>query len=107
MSLNKESLDALPIFEYKSKSCNQGQDCVVRLSEFQENEKCRILSNCNNKFHTKCIDMWFYSHSTCPLCRTTIQPYSSSKVKIEEEESISLSNIGRKNGSVYTHLMRG
>lgn len=36
-----------------------------------------------------------------------MQSCSSSKVKTEEEASISLSNIGRPNGSVYTHLIRG
>ncbi|GLJ38380.1 hypothetical protein SUGI_0781520 [Cryptomeria japonica] len=106
MGLHKESLDALPIFEYKSESCKQGLECAVCLSEFQENEKCRILSNCNHSFHTECIDMWFHSHSTCPLCRTPVQAYSSSKVNKEEEASISPNNIGGTNGSVYAHLMR-
>ncbi|GLJ38381.1 hypothetical protein SUGI_0781530 [Cryptomeria japonica] len=107
MGLNKESVDSLPIFEYKSQRCTQGLECAVCLSEFQENEKCRILSNCNHSFHIECIDMWFYSHSTCPLCRTAVQPYSPSKVRTDEEVSISSDNSGGMNGSVHTHLMNG
>lgn len=32
----------------------------------------RILPKCRHEFHAECIDMWFSSHSTCPLCRSTI-----------------------------------
>ncbi|KAJ7533737.1 hypothetical protein O6H91_13G061800 [Diphasiastrum complanatum] len=37
-----------------------------------ENEKGRLLPKCNHRFHTGCIDMWFHTHSTCPLCRTCV-----------------------------------
>ncbi|KAF9677979.1 hypothetical protein SADUNF_Sadunf08G0164300 [Salix dunnii] len=48
-------------------------ECAVCLSEFEENERGRILPNCNHSFHTDCIDMWFHSHSTCPLCRSPVE----------------------------------
>ncbi|KAK8588223.1 hypothetical protein V6N13_087167 [Hibiscus sabdariffa] len=47
--------------------------CAVCLSEFGNDEKARVLPNCNHTFHVDCIDMWFFSHSNCPLCRAPIQ----------------------------------
>ncbi|KAH9328475.1 hypothetical protein KI387_000583, partial [Taxus chinensis] len=39
MGLDKESIEALPITKYKSKSFKGGLECAVCLSEFQEDEK--------------------------------------------------------------------
>ncbi|KAG9444869.1 hypothetical protein H6P81_016209 [Aristolochia fimbriata] len=44
--------------------------CAVCLSEFNQGEDVRVLPECLHTFHVPCIDMWLYSHSTCPLCRT-------------------------------------
>ncbi|KAI5057047.1 hypothetical protein GOP47_0028865 [Adiantum capillus-veneris] len=52
-------------------------ECAVCLSEFQENEKGRMLPSCRHTFHTECIDMWLFSHSTCPLCRSVVLPASA------------------------------
>ncbi|MBA0627325.1 hypothetical protein Godav_004851 [Gossypium davidsonii] len=46
--------------------------CVVCLSEFKNDEKARVLPNCNHAFHVDYIDMWFYTHSNCPLCRAPV-----------------------------------
>ncbi|GLJ38371.1 hypothetical protein SUGI_0781410 [Cryptomeria japonica] len=79
--LDKESIDALPMFVYKSQSSKEEHECAVCLSQFEESEKVRMLTNCDHVFHTECIDMWFYSHTTCPLCRTNVQPKDSRKVE--------------------------
>ncbi|KAF5198905.1 Ring-h2 finger protein atl52 [Thalictrum thalictroides] len=44
--------------------------CSVCLGEFEEGEAVKILPECTHSFHVPCIDMWLYSHSSCPLCRT-------------------------------------
>jgi hypothetical protein len=33
----------------------------------------RLLPKCNHSFHINCIDMWFHSHSTCPICRSPVE----------------------------------
>ncbi|CAK9136221.1 unnamed protein product [Ilex paraguariensis] len=43
--------------------------CAVCLSEFEEGEELRTLPECLHSFHAPCIDMWFYSHANCPMCR--------------------------------------
>lgn len=69
--LRKAAMNALPIIIYSNKS-NPGPvptDCPICLAEFVEGEKMRILPNCNHGFHVECIDKWFVSHSSCPMCR--------------------------------------
>lgn len=77
LGLDKAAIDALPMFDYRAPPAEESVlECAVCLCEFEENEKCRLLPKCNHTFHTDCIDMWFFSHSTCPLCRTNVTPES-------------------------------
>ncbi|KHN26534.1 RING-H2 finger protein ATL2 [Glycine soja] len=50
-----------------------GPECAVCLSEFEPGETGRVLPKCNHSFHIECIDMWFHSHDTCPLCRAPVE----------------------------------
>ncbi|PIA61295.1 hypothetical protein AQUCO_00300673v1 [Aquilegia coerulea] len=87
--LNPSVLKSLPTFIFTSKSNTQKEEeeqvleCAVCLSEFEENEMGRLLPKCNHSFHIGCIDMWFHSHSTCPLCRSPVEPINDSNNKIE------------------------
>lgn len=75
VGLDSAVLETLPVFVYKPENFRDGRlECAVCLSELEENEKGRILPNCRHSFHVECIDMWFLSHSTCPLCRIIVQP---------------------------------
>ncbi|GER53635.1 RING/U-box superfamily protein [Striga asiatica] len=51
----------------------EGLECAVCLSEISQGEKTRLLPKCSHGFHLDCIDMWFESHSTCPLCRNPVK----------------------------------
>ncbi|CAK9184249.1 unnamed protein product [Ilex paraguariensis] len=75
--LEPSALKSLPIF-YVSKAKAHGPplECAVCLSELENNETVRVLPKCNHCFHIDCIDMWFQSHSSCPLCRAPVQPVS-------------------------------
>ncbi|XP_059632758.1 RING-H2 finger protein ATL2 [Cornus florida] len=78
--LDASVLSTLPVFAYSSKTHPEVLECAVCLSEFEENEKGRLLPKCNHSFHIGCIDMWFHSHSTCPLCRSPVEPQVSAPV---------------------------
>ncbi|XP_058203186.1 RING-H2 finger protein ATL2 [Rhododendron vialii] len=72
--LDAALLGSLPVFLYSAQTHPHVVECAVCLSEFEENEKVRVLPKCNHGFHLDCIDMWFHSHSTCPLCRSPVEP---------------------------------
>lgn len=38
-----------------------------------EGPTCRRINHCGHLFHLTCIDTWFQSHSTCPMCRYDIR----------------------------------
>jgi len=85
--LNKALVEALPILSFsvvkdlRKRGRSEGGskeslDCAVCLNEFgkDENLLLRLLPACNHAFHVDCIDVWFQSHSTCPLCRSSLLP---------------------------------
>jgi E3 ubiquitin-protein ligase ATL6/9/15/31/42/55 len=85
--LNKALVEALPILSFSvvkdlrkrgrsEGSSKESLDCAVCLNEFgkDENLLLRLLPACNHAFHVDCIDVWFQSHSTCPLCRSSLLP---------------------------------
>ncbi|CAI0443099.1 unnamed protein product [Linum tenue] len=61
-----------------------GGTCAICLCEFEEGEELKTLPECVHSFHVGCIDMWLYSHSNCPMCRTDAAP--SPQVSFQEEE---------------------
>ncbi|XVE82174.1 hypothetical protein DITRI_Ditri15bG0125700 [Diplodiscus trichospermus] len=72
--LDARILKSLPVFTFSSETHpDSALECAVCLSEFEENESGRLLPKCSHSFHLDCIDMWFHSHSTCPLCRNPVE----------------------------------
>ncbi|KAL4576329.1 hypothetical protein LXL04_012421 [Taraxacum kok-saghyz] len=59
-----------------TKECDDDAMCSICLCEFEENEELRTLPECSHSFHVPCIDMWLFSHSTCPVCRADAVPSS-------------------------------
>ncbi|PON78272.1 43kDa postsynaptic protein [Trema orientale] len=76
--LEPSVLQSLPVLVFRPEDFKDGLECAVCLSELVHGEKARLLPKCNHGFHVDCIDMWFQSHSTCPLCRNSVAPESSS-----------------------------
>ncbi|KAM0010145.1 putative transcription factor C2H2 family [Helianthus debilis subsp. tardiflorus] len=71
--LDASVIKSLPVFVFSSVSNENTPECSVCLSEFEPGEKGRVLPKCKHSFHTECIDMWFHSNSTCPLCRAPVE----------------------------------
>lgn len=66
-------IKAITVYKYKKgEGLVEGTDCSVCLSEFEENESLRLMPKCSHAFHLPCIDTWLKSHSSCPLCRSSV-----------------------------------
>lgn len=76
--LDASVLKSLSTFTYRKEGDDVEErengvlECAVCLSEFEEGERGRVLPKCKHSFHVDCIDMWFHSHSTCPICRAAV-----------------------------------
>ncbi|XP_042491833.1 E3 ubiquitin-protein ligase ATL41-like [Macadamia integrifolia] len=68
----------LPVYVYKQTDQLEKdgtRECVVCLSSFVNEEVAMLLPNCGHMFHSECINMWFTSHTTCPICRCPAEPW--------------------------------
>ncbi|XP_022764281.1 RING-H2 finger protein ATL52-like [Durio zibethinus] len=75
-SLENLATQLIPADEYQKGMglVDDDEMCAVCLSQFEEGEELRTLPECLHSYHAPCIDMWFYSHSSCPMCRTDATP---------------------------------
>ncbi|KAI5679517.1 hypothetical protein M9H77_00744 [Catharanthus roseus] len=80
--LDPSVLKTIPVVDFSAKDFKEGLECAVCLSELSEGDKARLLPKCNHGFHVECIDMWFQSHSTCPICRNSVSP-NNPEIKLE------------------------
>ncbi|CAM8993165.1 unnamed protein product [Rhodiola kirilowii] len=85
--LDSSVLKSLPVFVFDEAASNQKEvsECAVCLSEFEKGEKGRSLPKCKHSFHIDCIDMWFASHSTCPLCRAPVESIAEAESQNSDE----------------------
>ncbi|XP_019177453.1 PREDICTED: E3 ubiquitin-protein ligase Os04g0590900-like [Ipomoea nil] len=70
--LDSYVVHALPITPFRKANQERSSDCAVCLGEFEEGEWIKHLPNCSHVFHVSCIDTWFQTHSSCPLCRSFV-----------------------------------
>lgn len=91
-ALDTSVLKRIPAFVYSPKTDDPKEplDCAVCLSEFEDNENGRVLPKCRHTFHVDCIDVWFQSHSNCPLCRTPVQLDTLIHPLVQVEEVVSV-----------------
>ncbi|KAK4773244.1 hypothetical protein SAY87_028263 [Trapa incisa] len=91
--LDEAVIRSIPIFQYKSKGklsrdLDSNCECAVCLNEFQEDEKCRVIPNCNHVFHIDCIDIWLQNNANCPLCRTSVSAWRTTATAFDMESQI-------------------
>ncbi|ONK68902.1 uncharacterized protein A4U43_C05F17230 [Asparagus officinalis] len=69
IGLDQSVISSLPMLAYHR---NGKDECPICLSAVEEEEMVRVLPNCKHLFHVECVDMWLHSHTTCPVCRSTV-----------------------------------
>ncbi|XP_062220306.1 E3 ubiquitin-protein ligase ATL31-like [Phragmites australis] len=77
--LDAEVIETFPSMKYaEAKALRVGKggalECAVCLSEFEDEERLRLLPKCSHAFHPDCIGEWLASHVTCPVCRCNLDP---------------------------------
>ncbi|XP_022988578.1 RING-H2 finger protein ATL13-like [Cucurbita maxima] len=111
--VDQSFIDTLPVFHYKAIIGSKSPfDCAVCLSEFEPEDNLRLLPRCSHAFHTQCIDTWLLSHSTCPLCRSSLlpdhfSPHATRAPIVLVLESGSESSVNREGTSGRTNPISG
>ncbi|XP_062233294.1 RING-H2 finger protein ATL43-like [Phragmites australis] len=73
--VNRAVVESLPVFRFGAlRGQKEGLECAVCLGRFEPAEALRLLPKCRHGFHVECVDTWLDAHSTCPLCRSRVDP---------------------------------
>lgn len=89
--LDVSVLKSLSVFTFAgSGNGDVGQfvECAVCLSDFEDGETGRRLPECEHVLHADCIDTWFESHSSCPLCRAPVQADGQAATEVAPPEDV-------------------
>ncbi|KAH7307488.1 hypothetical protein KP509_22G062000 [Ceratopteris richardii] len=89
--MSVSAINSLPTFAFTASPADGSSkaailECAICLSEFRDGEEGKLLPDCNHSFHVQCIDMWLFSHSNCPLCRTQISSNGTSPGSSTEQQ---------------------
>ncbi|KAK9147245.1 hypothetical protein Scep_006002 [Stephania cephalantha] len=87
MGLKKELKEGLPIIIFDEKISTKESQCCVCLGDFELKEQLHQIPSCKHVFHISCIQHWFQTSFTCPLCRCAIvsAEKQSSNTQIQPE----------------------
>ncbi|XP_006657288.2 RING-H2 finger protein ATL43 [Oryza brachyantha] len=73
--VDRAVVESLPVFRFGAlRGQKAGLECAVCLGRFEPTEALRLLPKCRHGFHVECVDTWLDAHSTCPLCRSRVDP---------------------------------
>nr|XP_019706268.1 RING-H2 finger protein ATL64-like [Elaeis guineensis] len=105
------SLPAIPFRKgIKEGDGHENNKCVICLRKFHGGEWLRLLPNCAHLFHVRCIDTWFRSHSTCPVCRTNVlydfNDWDSSVSMVDSLETLQREEKALGYRLLQSHIMR-
>ncbi|MFS7968808.1 putative transcription factor C2H2 family [Helianthus anomalus] len=74
--LNAAAINSLPITIHRQALSNTNDttlECSICLGVFEEGEKVKVLPVCYHRYHCECVDKWLVTHSSCPICRTSVR----------------------------------
>ncbi|XP_051134145.1 RING-H2 finger protein ATL16-like [Andrographis paniculata] len=68
---------SLPITQVCKEKGEEFSECAVCLGQFEDEDWIKHLPACSHVFHVSCIDTWFQTHASCPLCRSHVGDVAS------------------------------
>ncbi|CAH8358406.1 unnamed protein product [Eruca vesicaria subsp. sativa] len=73
--LDKVAIASLPTFIVGVNGDDgSATECAVCLTLLEEKDMARMLPNCKHVFHVTCVDTWLTTSSSCPICRSEVEP---------------------------------
>ncbi|KAL3499935.1 hypothetical protein ACH5RR_039028 [Cinchona calisaya] len=92
LGIDPKIIESFPTFTYSSvkdyRKEKYGLECAICLVEFGDDDVLRLLTTCCHVFHQECIDLWLDKHTTCPVCRRSLDIV----VESPEKSPISFTN---------------
>ncbi|KAF5736555.1 hypothetical protein HS088_TW14G00699 [Tripterygium wilfordii] len=70
--LDPATINSLPIKQHKYSTTVENSECCICLGLFEDGEKVKVLPQCYHCYHCECVDKWLSAHSSCPLCRASL-----------------------------------
>ena len=100
-------LQSLKVTIFDAKGVKNQLECAVCLSDVAVGEEVIFLPKCNHGFHVKCIDLWFHSHTTCPLCRSAVGTDSvhTQEPNLESVQAHSLNAVSWEGQVLPTNML--
>ncbi|CAL1411354.1 unnamed protein product [Linum trigynum] len=71
--LSRHIRRTLPLRQFSGQE--EQATCPICLEHYRDGDVVRRLPDCGQVFHQSCVDRWFDTHSTCPICRERVVPY--------------------------------
>ncbi|XP_076883955.1 RING-H2 finger protein ATL3-like [Bidens hawaiensis] len=105
--LDVSFLRTLRVIQFDPGRFREGLQCAICLSRVEEGEKIRLLPKCGHGFHMECIDMWFLSHSSCPVCRKSIVDQFEMPIDQHESVTVLVDGQGASSSSLEMHKNSG
>ncbi|XP_065508291.1 E3 ubiquitin-protein ligase RNF13-like [Caloenas nicobarica] len=59
---------------HKYKQGDKYETCAICMAEYKAGECLKVLS-CSHAYHGSCIDTWFHTQPTCPICKQVVNTY--------------------------------
>ncbi|KAJ8774059.1 hypothetical protein K2173_009490 [Erythroxylum novogranatense] len=103
--LDPALVQIFPTFTYsgiKGFQCDKfGIECAICLVEFTDDNLLRLITVCYHVFHKECIDLWFESLKTCPVCRGDLDlPKETLEKTLALDHSSDIHNVGTLENAV-------
>lgn len=61
--------------------------CAICCSMFMTGDPIRLLAPCGHRYHVRCVDRWFESNGTCPICRRSLKRPHGAPLLLDTEDN--------------------
>ncbi|CAN6456632.1 unnamed protein product [Victoria cruziana] len=71
--VDRNIINSLPVFKFVSLvESGISSECAICLARFEDSDLLHLLPKCKHAFHKECVDRWLEDHSSCPICRQSV-----------------------------------